>query len=88
MEARGWYPDGSPCPYSRVIKGRGVILRYEKDYKPGKSNNKGRRYSRTFGDLPVQAVLKFVTQIRIDDGSDQFHLVPHEKRLKDWRSSG
>lgn len=36
LEARGWYPDGSPCPYSRVAKGRGLILRYENNYKPAK----------------------------------------------------
>lgn len=31
LEARGWYPDGRPCPYSKVINGRGVILRYKND---------------------------------------------------------
>jgi len=34
LEARGWYPDGRPCPYSRVANGRGVILRYANNYKP------------------------------------------------------
>lgn len=53
IEARGWYPDGSPCPYSRVIKGRGVILRYEKDYKPGKSEYLKEGGTRQpFGDIP------------------------------------
>jgi len=37
-EARAWYPDGRPCPYSKVINGRGVILRYKKDYAPIQSN--------------------------------------------------
>ena len=53
MEARGWYPDGSPCPYSKVIKGRGVILRYEKDYNPGKSEYlKARANMPPLGDIP------------------------------------
>jgi antitoxin component YwqK of YwqJK toxin-antitoxin module len=36
QEARGWYPDGSPCPFSRVVNGRGLILRYQNNYKPTK----------------------------------------------------
>ena len=31
LDAQGWLPGGAPCPYSRVINGRGVILsHYEK----------------------------------------------------------
>ena len=26
LDAQGWLPGGTPCPYSRVINGRGVIL--------------------------------------------------------------
>ena len=53
VDAQGWYPDGSPCPYSKVVKGRGVILRYEKNYLPNKIKPpKDDVLFRAFGDLP------------------------------------
>ena len=53
VDAQGWYPDGSPCPYSKVVKGRGVILRYEKNYLPNIIEPpKDAVLFRAFGDLP------------------------------------
>lgn len=52
LEARGWYPDGRPCPYSKVINGRGVILRYENDHMSLTKTEKKRKSSRiTFPEL-------------------------------------
>jgi len=39
LDAQGWLPGGIPCPYSKVINGRGVILsHYEKTKKASVSN--------------------------------------------------
>jgi antitoxin component YwqK of YwqJK toxin-antitoxin module len=35
IDAQGWFPDGNPCPYSRVINGKGLVLRYDENF----SNN-------------------------------------------------
>jgi len=32
IDAQGWYPDGKPCPHSRVLNGKGLILKYEEDF--------------------------------------------------------
>ena len=37
--ARGWYPDGKPCPYSKVANGRGIILRYELNFQSDNTGN-------------------------------------------------
>jgi antitoxin component YwqK of YwqJK toxin-antitoxin module len=38
LDAQGWLPGGIPCPYSKVINGRGVILsHYEKTKKASAS---------------------------------------------------
>ncbi len=39
INARGWYPDGNPCPYSKVANGRGVILRYESNFESNTLDN-------------------------------------------------
>ena len=52
LEARGWYPDGSPCPYSKVAKGRGLILRYENTFRPSKQPSPRKSVlADTFGQL-------------------------------------
>ena len=77
-KARGWYPDGNPCPYSKVANGRGVILRYENNYKP--ADNISKR-----GAVPSSAFekLKELQFENSEEGvqstnhayeSDQFHL--------------
>ena len=38
-QCEGWYPDGNPCPYSKVANGRGVILRYESDFESNTLDN-------------------------------------------------
>lgn len=32
LEARGWLSDGTPCPYTKVKDGRGVVFNFGKDF--------------------------------------------------------
>jgi antitoxin component YwqK of YwqJK toxin-antitoxin module len=32
IDAQGWFPDGNPCPYSRVTNGKGLVLRYDENF--------------------------------------------------------
>ena len=37
LDAQGWLPGGTPCPYSRVINGRGIILSHYERKESGES---------------------------------------------------
>ena len=32
IDAQGWFPDGNPCPFSRVTNGKGLVLRYDENF--------------------------------------------------------
>ena len=49
LEARGWYPNGSPCPYSKVINGRGLFYDMEMNtlqYRKRKKGSLMKRFQR------------------------------------------
>ena len=54
LDAQGWLPGGSPCPYSRVINGRGVILRhYERNRPDNKNSSKPSILREVLKELPA-----------------------------------
>lgn len=64
IDAQGWYPDGTPCPFSRVINGKGLVLRYEENF--------------TKGNPPTKSVLRSALE-GTPDWQNQKEFIPLEE---------
>ena len=59
LDAQGWLPDGIPCPYSKVINGRGVILsHYEKAKQASPSTSQTSIIAEVLDELNLNRNLK------------------------------